>query len=334
MPRIIFYHLLLLIVLAGCSGPQPPAWTLNPGDSYPPAAYLTGVGFDRGRIGAENQARAEIAKIFQVTIHALVSSSEAQSQSRVGALAVSGYSQDARSELTATTDKALSGVRIAEVWAHPETGEHYALAVLDRLAAARPLRGELNDIDLAVTEQVRLAEEATSPTRQLGHYLTALKALERRRVLAADLHILEPSGWVADPPHTAGTLAARADRAASQIRIGIELSGDHGDIVKGSLVRALAEVGMKLAPEFDRNLTIRGAVDTERYATDDSWQWSVASAQIDLLEGEGTLLDTLRSTVREGSRQPDRSDTVARENLGRKLAALLIATLGALDQGR
>ena len=335
MPRILFCCLLLLAALAGCSAPKPPAWTLNPGVAYPPEAYLTGVGLDRSRMGAENQARTEIAKIFQVNIHSLVSSSEAQSQSKVGALAASEYSQDARSELTATTDKALSGVRIAEVWPHPETGDYYALAVLDRLAAARPLRSELNDIDLAVSEQVRLAEDSASPTRQLGHYLTALTALERRQVLAADLHILEPSGWVADPPHTGGTIAARADRAASEIRIGIELEGDRGDIVKGSLVRALAAVGMKLAPSYDRNLTIRGTVETEKYTTGDPWKWTVASAQVDLLEGaEDSLLDTLRTTVREGSRQPERSDTLAREGLGKKLAALLVATIGSLDQSR
>ncbi len=323
---------LVLSALAGCGAPRPPAWTLDPGSGYPAGAFLTGVGVAASRGAAEDQARSEIAKIFQVSIHSQVTSSESQVQSRVGALAAAEYSQQARAELTATTDKALSGVRIAELWPDPRSGEFYALAVLDRLAAARPLRGELNDLDLTIADQARQAEEAASPTRRLGYYLAALRAMDRRRTVAGDLQVLEPSGQVAEPPRAAAELAAGADRAAGEIRLDIELEGDRDGIVKGSLVRALTAVGMRLAPAGESNLTVRGEVTASPYTTGEPWQWTLASAQIDLLDGRGReLLDTLRATIREGARQADRSDTLAREKLGEKLAVLLVGRIGTLD---
>ncbi len=322
----------LLFILVGCSAPKPPAWTLDPDARFPAAGYLTGVGSAAGRAAAEDQARSEIAKIFQVTIHAQLSSSEAQAQSAVGSLVSSDYNQSVRAELVATTDKALSGVRIAEVWSDPRSGDYYALAVLDRLVAARPLRSQLNDIDLSVADQMRRAENAASPARRLGYYLVILQDLQRRQTLAGDLSILELSGFVAEPPASEAAVAALADRTAGEIRLGVELEGDRGEIVKGSLVQALTAVGMRMAAAGETNLLVRGAVETEQYTTGDPWQWTVAAAQVDLLEGaDGRLLDTLRTTVREGSRQTERSDVVARETLGKKLASLLVERISRRD---
>ena len=53
-------------------------------------------------------------------------------------------------------------------------------------------------------------------------------------------------------------IAERADSAAAGIRIGIELEGDRQGIVNGALVRALAGIGMQLAPSLERNLLVKG----------------------------------------------------------------------------
>lgn len=325
--------LLLAAGLIACSVPHPPAWTNDPAPLYPPAAYLTGVGAADSRAAAEDRARAEIAKIFQVDIHSRLTSAEGAFHSRVDALVSDEYRQSVRAELVASTDRTLRGVRIAQVWADPRGGDHFALAILDRLAAARPLRSELNELDLAVAEQVARVEQTASPTRRLGFYLAALRALERRQVLAGDLQILQPGGYLAAAPHSAANLAARADRTAAEIGLGIELAGDRDGIVEGALIRALASVGLRLATAPARNLTVRGTVDAEHYTTGDPWQWTVASAQVELLDGrEQTPLDSLRTTVREGARQPQRSDIQAREKLGEQLAAGLLETIGRLDQ--
>jgi RNase H-fold protein (predicted Holliday junction resolvase) len=326
--------ILLMLLLFACAGPRAPEWTLGKSVLYPSEAYLLGVGFGRDRAHAEDRARSEIAKTFQVQIQSRESIVESHWVSQVGEPATTEYSQSVQAELTAITDKVLEGVRIAEIWQDEETGEHYALAVLDRLRTSRALRGELDEIDQAVAAKVRQAEAAGTPLRQLGYYLQALKSLERRRGIAADLRVTDPGGWVLEAPYSLADIAERTDKAAAGIRIGIDLEGDRQGIVNGALVRALTGIGMALAPSLERDLLVKGAVNVELYRTEEPWQWSVASAQVQFVEEDGTVLDALRTSVKEGSRIAARSETIARERLGEKLAALLVARIGSLGAAK
>lgn len=328
--KALFILLAGVALLAGCA-PKPPDWVLGRSASYPAEAYLTGIGVDRDRGKAEDRARSEVAKIFAVEIHARDESSELFRMSHMGeAAADREYSQSAQTELVATTDKILQGVRIAEVWQEKRTGPYHVLAVLDRLRAAAALRGELNELDQSVLEQVRRAEAAATPMRRLGAYLQALDALEKRRTAAADLRVVDPSGWVAEPPYPAAAVAARAEEAARGIRLGVELEGDREGIVRGALIRALAGVGMKLAPPWEQDLILRGEVKIEEYQAEEPWHWSIATAQVEFAESGGTPIDALRISVREGSRIAERSRSLALERLGGKLAGALMERIRGL----
>jgi hypothetical protein len=225
-------------------------------------------------------------------------------------------------------------VRIAETWQDRKTGEYYALAVLDRLRAARALREELDEIDQTVTRQVRLAESEPLVLRRLGRYLQALVSLERRGGIAADLRVVDPAGWVAEPPYRLAEINDRADREAAAIRIGVELTDDRQGIVEGSLIRALAGLGMQLAPVAERDLLVRGSVDVESFAASEPWQWAVASAQVEFVTADGTVLDAMRTSVKEGSQIAARADTLAREHLGERLAVLVLERLGSLGAAK
>lgn len=325
---------LLLVSLVACAAPRPPEWAMGHSERYPSEAFLAGVGVASERPLAEDRARAEIAKIFQVQVQSRETSSESQWLGRVGNLATDEYRQSVQAELTATTDKVLEGVRIAEIWQDKKAGEYYALAVLDRLRAARALRGELDDIDQTVIGQVRQAEAEPAVLRRLGHYLQVLKVLERRGGIAADLRVVDPAGWVAEAPYRLADISGRADREAAAIRIGVELADDRQGIVEGALIRALAGLGMQLAPAPERDLLVRGSVDVERFTAGEPWQWVVASAQVEFMTSDGTVLDALRTSVKEGSQLATRAETLARERLGERLAAQVLERLGSLGAAR
>jgi hypothetical protein len=55
-------------------------------------------------------------------------------------------------------------------------------------------------------------------------------------------------------------LAERRDRAATRVGIEIRLRNDSGDAVKQGLIRAFAERGIRLAPDFAADLCISGSV--------------------------------------------------------------------------
>lgn len=315
--------LLIGLLLAACS-PKRPQWLGGASEKYPEKRYLTAVGVDTTRQGAADRARSELAKIFSVKVISRDTSREVAWLSRLDGELAEQYRQSVQSDLIAVTDKILKGVRIAETWHEVESGEFYALAVLDRLKTARSLRVRVNDLDQEIAGQVRLGERAESPVRRLSHYMQALEALDRRAPLAADLRIADPSGFVASLPYSAAEVQGRVEEAAAEIHLGIDLKGDRRGIVKGAVVQALAGIGMQLAPSWEQDLVMDGEVEIEEYETDDPWHWSVASAQVEFRRQDGIPIDALRVSVREGSRIPGRSRTLALEGLGRQLAVQLV----------
>ncbi len=327
--RTLFVVAMLMLV-GGCAGKGPPDWTVGKSTDYPAESWLLGVGVDRDRGRAEDRARAEIAKVFQVEIQALERSEESHRLSQVGRMLSSEYAQVVTAELITKSSRVLAGTVIAEVWQNPRSGEYHALAVLDRLRVALGLRGELQGLDERMGELVARAEQTASTPRRLGLYLQALRLVDQRQGIAADLRIVEPSGFVADPPYAGHDIASRVDRTAAAVRIGLYLREGTPAVVQGALVRALADIGILQTPVGEQNLLIRGEVSVDNYSTGSVVLWSMASAQIELFDSEGTMLDSLRSSVREGSQVSGRAEALAREKLGEKLAVQLIERLGYL----
>ena len=319
--------LLTLVLLASCA-PKPPEWTLGKSALYPEQAYLVGVGMASTRAEAENRARSELAKIFTVHIASREVSTESEWLNRAGNVAGAGYRQAIQADLVATSDKVLSGVHIAEVWQNEKAGTWHALAVLDRLKASQALRAEMNEADQSAMTQVRQAEQASTRFRALGHYLQALKALELRSALAADLRIADPSGWVAEPPYSPAVIAAKADEVAGTIQVGIDLQDDRDGIVRGAVIQSLTGLGIQLAPSIAGDVRLLGHVSVDAYKASDPWHWVAAAAQVEFVEPDGRILDAVRVNVREGSQIASRADTLAREKLGEKLAQILIERLG------
>jgi hypothetical protein len=126
---------------------------------------------------------------------------------------------------------------------------------------------------------------------------------------------------------SAAELATRLDRAVAAIRLGIDLEGDAQEIVRGAMTRALAGRGLPLTLVAEPNLLIKGTVVLESYRTGDPLFWTVAAGQVDIVDDNGTVLDTVRVSVREGSRVEGRAEMLAREKLGERLAAQLVSFL-------
>jgi len=322
-----------VLSLAGCaSKPKAPEWSLGQSGQYPRETHFIGVGIAKERYQAEDRARAQIAKVFEVQVQASERSSESFWTDRIGQIESGQYRQSAAVDLTTTTDRRLSGVRIAQTWYDERSRDYYVLAVLERLQLSRALRGQIDELDARVSARVGQAESSPSVIRQLSLYVQALSDLRARATPAADLAVVSPSGFVPPAPYLTSEIAGRVDALAGRLSIGVELEGDEQDIVKGAMVRALSRLSLSLNGAQDKDLVLRGEIRSEQYAGQSPWHWSHASAQVEFFSGEGAHLDSVRKTVREGSRIQNRADILAREKLGEDLAASLaehLLSLGA-----
>lgn len=99
------------------------------------------------RSAADNRARSEIAKLFEVYTYSLMKD-YAASTSAGGAVSEEQHIEQAIETVTSAT---LSGVEIIDRWQDPGTGEFYSLAVLymgnfvDGLNKVKGLDGRVKD---------------------------------------------------------------------------------------------------------------------------------------------------------------------------------------------
>ena len=306
--------------VAAVSGPD---WVDGNSTLYPDEQYLIGIGNAPTRSDAEDRARSAIAKTFAVQVQSRQSSSEAFWMARVGEAENKEYRQDLQSELVTRTDRILTGVRIAEVWESEEDGL-FALAVLDRMQAMRPLKQQLTEIDLAVEAEVGKAEASEHAIEQLGHLLKTLQLLTERGTIAADLAILMPTGYVTAAPQSSAQIAERADAIAATIRVGLEMFGDEQGIVEGAMISALNKIGIKLVSGVEVDLTIVVEVSIDEYQVNDPWHWAMAAVQTTFMLSDGRALDAMRTTIREGSQVESRARVLALEKVGKVLATAVI----------
>lgn len=319
---------IFLLLATGCA-PKAPDWIAGHSPDYPQDAWLIGVGSAEKRLDAEDRARAAIARIFSVSIQSTQTSSESVWLNRLTSGERSGYEQQASSTLTSTTNRVLSGVRIADVW-EKQPHEIYALAVLDRSRTAHPLRQELAEIDLSIRQDLTRAKKQTTAIERLASYLRALQRYERRRQLAADLAILVPSGYVAAAPIPAAELAGRAEKAAAAIRLSLQLEGDENGVVEGAMISALAKLGLVPRIKGKGDMQIDARIHLESYEGNGTLHWILATVETRFLLPDGQPLDALRSTVREGSQVESRARILALEKIGDALATAVVRKLFAL----
>lgn len=204
------------------SGPKP-AWVDGTPARYPRMTYMTGVGRGTARMPCESDSRAQIAKIFEARI-SQVSSDWMGHFSRVNATGKVHIEAMAVSQLTrVSTDYVLKGTMIAEVWRGE--GAFHCLATLDRMQAARRLRGEIDRLDVQIAAKVSEGDKGENPTTKFFAYKAAMLLLQRREALNTELRIVSPNGMGKAPIHGWAALVAKFSASARKIKIGMKLEG-------------------------------------------------------------------------------------------------------------
>jgi hypothetical protein len=162
--------LILSVLFIGCAhtGPDHPVLGVNPdgtpkwvnrgsgaydgehGKCFYGVGLLTGVQNEAlARQAADNRARGEIAKMFDLYIAAMMK--DYQRSTTAGDFKASAEEQDIVSAQKTITEVTLRGVEVRDHFVNPQNGTLYALAILDlegiakSLDNARSLNGRIRD---------------------------------------------------------------------------------------------------------------------------------------------------------------------------------------------
>ena len=160
----------------GGSGGRPP-WLQGEHPRFPRSGYVTGVGVGSSLEIARNNARGEIARVFEARIEALV----ADQTTRISKVTSRAKAtSETLEKLVVSTSVASQGdfqeTYVAETWFDRAAGTHYALAMLDKAKMRARLLPELQGAAGRVVGHLRRADRATTSLARVRALVAALRA--------------------------------------------------------------------------------------------------------------------------------------------------------------
>ena len=289
-------RLVSLVVLAACiascggpAGPPPrtaprvpyesgPKWVHKGSGAYDVGGskVFYGVGIVQGvrneglaRQACDNRARAEIAKIFDLYVAAMMK--DYQRSTTAGDFKNSAEEQDILSVQKTITEVNLRGVEIRDHWQNPRSGALYALAVLDLDGIMKSIN-QAKQLNSRVRDYVR--NNARKAFNDLDRELNKRSGREGGQAGPAEP---APQAPPAEPdPEPAPEPAARpepapapapapAARPGRKVRVGLHISGAAGKKIQTCFASRLTKAGYALFEgTSDVDVMIKGRLKYRR----------------------------------------------------------------------
>jgi hypothetical protein len=248
----------------GWSHSNAPSWIQGASPEYPSERYLTGVGQAESRTVAGERAYGAVAKIFKAEI-------TAQSQDWESYLVMEKRGQtNTERHLTldqitkVSTDKVIENVKLFDTWVDSKTGQHYALAGMDRAQAGAALVERMNELDQAVETELAEARQTQDKLAKVRNLRRAVKNLVLREAYNTDLRVIRSSGQGNPPSHRVADLTSELEQfMAEQLLVAVEVSGDQADVTRRAVTEGLLREGLVISQNGDNTspeLLVKGAV--------------------------------------------------------------------------
>lgn len=258
-----------------------PAWVNGDSSEYPNNQYLIGRGVGSTAEEAQNRARGDLATIFEVRIQVqnenttTVARSDNKEQ----------VSKLASQQVSAKTDKVISGINIAQIWRDPVTMDFHALAVLPRAQAAASLSEELAKIDNELQQDLQQAKAAEDMLLKIGTLQQALQATIRREGFQATLKVIDPSGRGVQSQVTQASVQQLIDDTLKHVRIVSEVVDGGGTKEFAAILKGgLAAAGFLATKSSEADLVLEGKLTLNDIGRRDNWNWMRATVEVTLVE--------------------------------------------------
>lgn len=243
--------------------PEPPAWTRT-GESreYPRDSYILGLGRGACQEAADDAARGEIVKVFEVHVTETTDQSASYSEDASSAGETWQRSADVLQAVRTEASRVLAGVEI--VARHSDRGGFVSLAALSRRAASDALHRRASGLAARASRLATEAREARDPLAAARAWYQAMLALVRLQVVNRDLGVLGLR-----PPVDPGVRASEARSAfvaavRSGVRFALDVQGEDAARLRTAIMSALTGSGIPVAEGGDARVIVRGSCSMRR----------------------------------------------------------------------
>lgn len=301
-----------------------PGWVDGDSIQYPSSKYLTGVGYDPDRKLAEDKARAEIAKIF-------VSKIDSRTRTYQDYLKITSKGRSKTEEIfsiqditSVSTQKVLSGVRIAQVY--QETGTRpifYALAVLDRDQSAKILGYKIQELDQDIHQLLSRAKGEEDLLAKVKRLKQSVQKFVIREAYDTELRIVSRTGkGISSSIHFAEIKGRLESILLRDFLIGVSVKGSRADEVQDALVQGLNQQGFSISQDLNRvNVLVRGNVEIKPLKRGTSeWKYVQWRAYFDMVDKKcGSVFGSVNKTGRQGHLSLQQAENRAVRNIRKVL---------------
>ena len=182
---------MLLVAACSTAGYGPSDDWLNSGEhpDYPPGRYVVGVGFGDTMRDADNMAMGEVAKYFHTEVVTVTRDEQSYSQTDEGGETEVVEKFESRTFARVRGRAEIDGIEIKDRLV--ANGQHYSLAVLDRVAASRRLARKLGKLQMDMEASELMSREDPDAGRKVRHLARALYLGARCDELAQRLAVLD-----------------------------------------------------------------------------------------------------------------------------------------------
>jgi LPP20 lipoprotein len=315
---------LVLLAAGGCATRSTmPDWINGVSHQYPGGQYLIGRGEAATEEEARDRARADLARIFEVSVAAESQDAQTFTQNtnpEMGGKSAGEYRTQTSRRVTTRADQRIEGIQVVDVWQDPRTRTHYALAVLPRLPTSQRLRQEIEHLDAATRKYLEASREATDIFMKIGAAEHALDAQRERAGYQKALGIVDPTGRGAAPEWNADKLSADLDGLLKRVRIAGRVAPGAPEGFAAAVNGALADAGFSVEMGRRPDYILKARLDLTDLGLQGDWYWQHGAMEV-------TLKGTADGRVR-GSRHWDiqvsaQSPEVARRRAFDRAASIL-----------
>lgn len=299
-PTLLLAIVLLLPAISQAA--KRPGWIDGESSRYPSPRYFIGVGavpFDKGgrrqqMQWAGDRARAEIAKTLKAEVNVETRAERSVKENGTGAQGRSPGTSTQTDVVSTTAREALEGVEIKEYYRDKKERMLYALAVLDRIEAAKALEQRLIEAKSNMLAELDEAGRLTKDHRLLpavGHYQKALALSGAATQLEELIGVMKPTGHRVDPEigGRASNIRKLIYELRRKIRFTVSVSGP-AEKVRGYLIQGLSASGYTVGAasgdyiydlKGNTDLTFKGTINMGEGESDDMLM-QIYQADLDL----------------------------------------------------
>jgi hypothetical protein len=312
------------LTVGGCaSQPSMPDWVDGAPKKYQAEQYLIGRGQAVTPEEAKDRARADLAKIFEVTVAVDSEDVQSFSQKTEGKAkdkkTAGDYSAQSSRRIVTRTDQIIQGIQIVELWQDPATKAQHALAVLPRLQAGTGLRQEIGRLDAATGKYLEQARVSGDILIKIGAANLALEAQIERAAYQKSLRVVDPTGRGAESEWNTAKLNTDLTDLLKRVRVAPRIASGAPEGMSTVVSGALAAAGFMIETGEKPDYILHAKLPLEDLGLQQGWYWQRGVLEV-------TLTEVATSRVR-GSKRWDIKVSAQQQETARQRALGQVGTI-------